>query len=399
MANAINIPGGMRDRLFSECGRRRELLAGFTDLFSRCGYREVMVPALEYYELFLRAGRLLTEETMYKLVDRDGRILVLRPDSTYPLARVYATKLKNEPAPQRLFYSLPVYRMDTVHGGRESEIMQAGIELVGKNGIRADLEVLSIAIRSLAMLGCDFRIEIGHAGLFKSLVSRVTSDPDLQEEIRSTVERKSYAALGDLLEPYGENESARALMRLINLFGGKEVLAEAERLAGDEEARAGIAYLRSLHTELSRAGLAERVRFDMGLVREIDYYTGIVFTAYVRGSGIPVLSGGRYDGLIGSFGVPAPGAGFSIHVDAVANCLPLPEEAPPEVLLHYEEGRLGDALEALVSFPPGTAELSLGESEDASLAIAAQKRAKRVVVFPASGGRREISLSGKEGAK
>ena len=163
--NWIRAPEGVRDRLFAECAERRRLENAMIELFASRGYREVATPGLEYYNLFARTGHPLPEESLYKLTDREGRLLVLRPDLTMPIARIAATRLAGEELPLRLCTVQSVYRMRSSYTGRPGEWRQGGIELIGASGLDADLEVVTLAADCLRTLGIgDFRLEIGHAG-------------------------------------------------------------------------------------------------------------------------------------------------------------------------------------------------------------------------------------------
>ena len=207
-------------------------------------------------------------------------------------------------------------RANPAHNGSSREIPQCGVELIGAKGLKADLEIIVTAIDSLRSCGAPrFHVELGHAGFFRDLAARLDLDDGQEEEIRTLVEGKNFAALNAFLSPYRGNPACAALERLSRLFGGTEVLAEAERLAGKTEA---VDYLHALYDELSAAGYGQYVRFDLGMVHQIDYYTGVVFRGYVEGAGDAVLSGGRYDALVEIFGREAQATGFAVDVDAVA---------------------------------------------------------------------------------
>ena len=227
MRSIINTPEGTRDRLFAECRGRRRVRQALTGLFQGRGYGEVSTPEVEFYDLFLQSGSPLPQEAMLKIIDRGGRIMVMRPDCTTPIARVAATKLKNLPLPQRLYYDQTVFRSGDAHRGGSSEIAQCGVELIGAAGARADLEVVALAVDALRSCGLtDFHVELGHAGFFRNLAARMEMDEDEVERMRALIEGKNFAALNDLLEPYGDRPACQALRRLSRLFGGVEVLDE-----------------------------------------------------------------------------------------------------------------------------------------------------------------------------
>jgi ATP phosphoribosyltransferase regulatory subunit len=378
----ITTPEGTRDRIYSQCTQRRAVERAVTELFLRRGYCEIMTPEVEYYDLFIRSGNPLPQESMLKIIDRSGRIIVMRPDNTTPIARVAATKLRNAPRPMRLFYNQTVFRSDESHRGRRSEIAQCGVELLGAGGIRPDIEVIALAVQTLEEAGArDYQIELGHAGFFRSLVAQLDTDEETVESMRLYIENKNFAALADRLEPFANNPAYPALRKLSALFGGAEVLDEAERLS------AGLAsdcldYLRRVFTELSRAGYGDRVRFDLGMVHRLDYYSGVVFRGYVRGSGRVVLSGGRYDTLFDSFGLHMPATGFALDVDAITESLPTPSPLKaPDAVLRPEAGMLRRALLIIDSSPPGEYVLTSEETMDGTMEEARRLGARRVVML------------------
>lgn len=385
MKLTVNTPEGTRDRLFSECQERRQVQTRLTRLFRQRGYLEVSTPDTEFYDLFALSGSAIPQERMVKVWDASGKICVMRPDSTTPIARVAATKLCSLPLPQRLYYDQTVYRSNPAHNGGSREIPQCGVELIGARGMKADLEIIVTAIDALRSCGAPrFHVELGHAGFFRDLAARLEVGEEKLEEIRALIEGKNFAALNALLAPYSGDTASAALNRLSRLFGGPEVLAEAEKLAGKTEA---VDYLRGLYDELSAAGYGPYVRFDLGMVHQIDYYTGVVFRGYVEGAGEAVLSGGRYDHLVEVFGREAPATGFAVDVDAVARTLP--ETALPALrcVVHYEPGYLAQALEAVDSRPAGTCELSPCRTLESSKNLARDKGAEAVLVFDKNGER------------
>lgn len=387
MKVTVNTPEGTRDRLFAECQERRQVQAKLTRLFRQRGFLEVSTPDTEFYDLFALSGSAIPQERMLKVGDPSGKICVMRPDSTTPIARVAATKLKTLPLPQRLYYDQTVYRSNPAHNGDSREIPQCGVELIGAAGKKADLEIIVTAIDALRSCGAShFHVELGHAGFFRDLAGRMELGEGKQEEMRGLIEGKNFAALNLLLAPYEGDPACAALKRLSRLFGGAEVLDEAEKLAGRTDA---VDYLRQLYDELSAAGYGPYVRFDLGMVHQIDYYTGVVFRGYVEGAGDAVLSGGRYDNLVGVFGREAQATGFAVDVDAVARTLP--ETALPVLrsVVHYEPGYLAQALEAVDSRPAGTCELSPCRTLTSTRNLAREKGVSSIIIFDKDGERVE----------
>ena len=298
MSLHITTPEGTRDRLFAECLERRQVQGALVELFRRRGYAEVITPEVEYYDLFLQSGNPLPQESMLKIIDRSGKIMVMRPDSTAPIARVAATKLKGMPLPQRLYYDQTVFRSGHAHDGGSSEIAQCGVELIGAVGWKADVEMVALAVDALRCCGVeDFHIEVGHAGFFRALAARLGLPAEEVERMRSYIEQKSYAALNDMLEAVEGNPARAALARLPYLFGGAEVLQEARELAGPCKS---LDYLAELYEELEAAGYGGYVRPGPGPSDRL-----------LHRRGVPGLCGGR--GAPGALWRPLRPAGGTVR--------------------------------------------------------------------------------------
>ena len=335
-------PEGTRDLLFEECLTQRAVENTLTDVFTLRGFNEVVTPGLEFYDVFDPGRSGIEQEVMYKLTDKRGRLMVLRPDSTLPIARLTATRLQNQQKPLRLFYTQRVYRSNPGLTGRNDEVMQSGIELLGAAGRRADLEVVATAIEAMSKCVPNFRIELGHAGFFRALAAKLPVSDEVREDIRRSIEAKNYPALGRILDGLDDSPAVEAMRRLPRLFGGEEVFAEAARLCVDEAAEKTLSYLRELYGALSALPMGGRIMIDLGLVQRIDYYTDIIFSAYVEDCGDAVLTGGRYDNLLELFGAPMPAVGFAVNVDAIAKILIEHGKAsgpePADVLVHGDAG-------------------------------------------------------------
>ena len=222
MKLTVNTPEGTRDRLFAECQERRQVQQRLTRLFRQRGFLEVSTPETEYYDLFAHSGCAIPQERMLKVSDPSGKICVMRPDSTTPIARVAATKLKTLTLPQRLYYEQTVYRDNPAHNGGSREIAQCGVELIGAVGRKADLEMLAGAIDALRSCGASvFHVELGHVDFFRELAARLDLDEEGAESLRQLVEGKNFAALHSFLEPHRANPACAVLERLSGCSAGR----------------------------------------------------------------------------------------------------------------------------------------------------------------------------------
>ena len=318
----ISTPEGTRDLLFSSCRALRQTENAVRDALEERGYSEIITPAVEYYDVFAQANPELDQDQMLKIIDKSGRICVARPDNTTPIARIAATRLDDAALPVRLYYSQKVFRSVSGDHGHKGEFLQVGAELIGADGLAADKDILSAAFAALSRTCADnFRIELGHAEIYKALIEELGADAASSEAIRRLIENKSFAALGDALQPFGSRPAAKALSAMPQLFGGIEVLDEVETLTGNVRVLGAIAYLRRLYQALDEAGYGDRIMIDLGLVHEMDYYTGIMFRGYIGGAGAAILAGGRYNALCAKFGRDLPAGGFGIDVESVAESL------------------------------------------------------------------------------
>ena len=318
----ISTPEGTRDLLFSSCRALRQTENAVREALEERGYSEIITPAVEYFDVFAQANPELDQDQMLKIIDKSGRICVARPDNTTPIARIAATRLDDAALPVRLYYSQKVFRSVSGDHGHKGEFPQVGAELIGADGLAADKDILSAAFAALSRTGADnFRIELGHAEIYKALIEELGADAASSEAIRRLIENKSFAALGDALQPFGSKPAAKALSAMPQLFGGIEVLDEVETLTGNVRVLGAIAYLRRLYQALDEAGYGDRIMIDLGLVHEMDYYTGIMFRGYIGGAGAAILAGGRYNALCAKFGRDLPAGGFGIDVESVAESL------------------------------------------------------------------------------
>lgn len=376
-------PEGTRDLLFEECLARREVEKKLSGLFSGFGYSEVVTPGIEFFDVFGSKGY-FPQESLYKLVDMKGRLIAMRPDSTVPIARIVATRLKNSKLPLRLFYNQNIFSLNRYLTGRSDEIVQAGIELIGSSSKMADYEVLSAAIQALSAFDKNFRLEIGDIGFFSELVLMLDITEAEREEIRHLVEAKNYPALNDLLDKIGDSPAARALKQLPRLFGGEEVFEKAAMLFSDPKIDTILNNLKGIYKKLSELGFNGNITVDLAIVNRIDYYSGVVFRGYLQGYGEPVLWGGRYDRLISEFGYDIPAIGFGINVDAVATMLRRQDKAPkmnpPEIIIFGESGfEMKALLKAQEYIALGKAvEISLLSTIEEAKAYALEKGIKMV---------------------
>ena len=311
------LPKGVKIYLPDEAAAKRSVEQRLLSVFTRWGYREVVTPTYEFADV-LSVG---TDETlqgeMFKLVDRDtGRMLALRADITPQIARIVATRLRDEPKPLRLAYVANVFRYEEPQVGRYREFYQAGVELVGLEKPEADAEMIAMTVEGLQALGLDrFQINVGQADFFRGVLEELKIDRERGRQLQEALSRKDASTLERLVKDLAPPAStAELLVALPDLFGREEVLERGARLVKNPRSDRALANLAEVHRLLRAYGLADAVILDLGEVRGFDYYSGVHFEGYVSGLGAPLCGGGRYDQMLGRFGYDCPATGFAFEV-------------------------------------------------------------------------------------
>ena len=397
-------PEGTRDLLFDECAARRIIEERLRTIFVKNAYSEVVTPGLEFYDVFSSKTRYFSQESMYKLSDAKGRLMVIRPDTTLPIARLAATRLRDEALPLKLFYNQNIFRINPKNNGRDDEIFQSGIELIGGDVKLSDIEVLFLAVDALKSCTTDdFRLEIGNSAFFKKLITKLHVSEDESEEIRSAIENKNYPELKRLLQSIGDFPEVKALAELPKLFGGAEVFKKAyEAFAGIDDMKEPLDYLQSNYNTLCRLGISDKITVDFGLVNKANYYTGILFRGYIEGYGMSVLSGGRYDTLTDDFGADIPATGFAVNINAVASVMLKKAQSPllqkPDVLVFIKDSSFDKGIHhARKIMEAGyIVDTSVISDEEEAMTYARKKGINRVDVFEADGSVRTIINGGKK---
>jgi ATP phosphoribosyltransferase regulatory subunit len=305
------IPSGTRDVLPEESAELRRISDALRATFLEFSYGEVYTPALEY-ESVLARGDLRALAPAYRLFDPSGQTLVLRTDMTVPIARVVATRYANAQPPLRFCYFAHCYRAVRPQRGRPRELLQAGVELIGSPAPGGTAEVLTVLVRALHACGLEhFRVGLGDAALYPQLMSELAVPDALAQRLLDALARRNFVALAEELAGSSLDEPARRLLCELPQRRGMpgELLA-----ALPDAARPAAEGLASIIDLLER-DVAERVILDLGLVRELGYYTGAIFEVYDPTLGHPIGGGGRYDDLLGRFGAPQPAVGFALGLE------------------------------------------------------------------------------------
>ncbi len=316
LVDSAPLPDGARDVLPIESAELAAIEASLRATFAGFGYREVRTPLLEFAGVMDRAqegglGR------AFRLFDDHGQVLVVRPDLTIPVARLVAGRLGDHPGPLRVSYIAECLRPPPSGRAERLEERQAGIELVGLSGPAADAEVVSLLVGALTALGIDdLKVALGDVSLTRAVLDGVGVSESDQTRLQHAVRARNLVAWRRIAASLTLDDDARRLVaELPTVRGGSDVL-RALAVAVPAAAPQCETLLTTLDL-LEAHGTADYVMTDLGVLRDWGYYSGIVVEAYAPGVGRPVAVGGRYDGLIGRFGMARPAVGAAVLLDRV----------------------------------------------------------------------------------
>lgn len=312
------IPPGTRDVLPDEMRELRRLEAALRETFERYGYGEVATPTIEYDEVLSQAdGRLA--RAAYRFFDEQGELLALRSDMTVPIARLVATRFADVDPPHRLAYVASAYRAVRPQRGQMREFAQAGVELIGAEAPDGTAEVVEVLDAALEAVGLDRAvIGLGDADLYRQLLDELGIAGEARDSLLAKLAAHDLVGLEDELdvqEGIGA-EQAETLISLSQLRGGVEVLDRARKLGGTAVERA-TARIGATVEALSARGASGRVQIDLGLLRDLGYYSGAILEVYDPALGHILGGGGRYDRLLARFGRDLPAAGFALYLERV----------------------------------------------------------------------------------
>jgi ATP phosphoribosyltransferase regulatory subunit len=312
-------PRGFRDVLFDEAGERAAVTRAVSECFARYGYRTVETPAVEEYATFTTGAGASLQGNAFRMVDLDGSLLALRPEMTLPIARLAASRLADEPGPQRLCYAADVYREQASLRGEARQFTQLGVELLGVNGPASDAEVVCVLVDALAAAGLvEFTVGVGTVAVLRALIDAAEAGEAWAGALLEAAHTRNLVAFDALTAaadvPVGVGGALRAVVRIA---GGRDAIAACRMAVGAAGCADSLDDLEATWDLLEAAGTADRVRVDFGILRSFDYYTGLIVEAYAPGLGLPLGGGGRYDAVLGAFGSPMPAAGFALSLERV----------------------------------------------------------------------------------
>ena len=313
----LHTPEGVRDVYGKECARKLTIENKINNIFNLYGFHNVQTPTFEFFDIFNKERGSVPSKNLYKFFDREGNTLVLRPDLTPSIARIAAKNYMDVNVPIKLCYNANTYINNSELQGKLKEITQLGCELIGDDSVEADAEMVALVVNSLKSAGFDkFLVEIGQVDFYKGLLEECGFEDDVEEELRIRIENKNFFGVEELLDSKDIPSNIKdTFLKLPSLFGSSDVLAKAKELATNEKSLKAIERLEEVYSILVDYKVADYISFDLGMLSNFNYYTGIIFKAYTYGTGDAIVAGGRYDKLLSQFGKDSAAIGFAVYMD------------------------------------------------------------------------------------
>lgn len=370
----LKIPYGTRDFLPAEAAGKRVVETRLAKLFSQWGYEEVVTPSIEYLDTLSLGGSKSIGNHLFKLFDKENKTVALRHEMTTPIARLVSTRLQDSPLPLKLSYISSVFRYEQTQAGRQCEFYQAGVELMGPGSPATDAEVVALAVTGLLRSGLtEFTVCLGQVEFLNGILNQYRLSEQEQDELKEAMERRNLVELNQLVDGLSLPENAKQVLKNLPLLnGGEELLKHAYDLALNEQSRRALDNLAEIYRLLKAYKVEKYVRFDLGIIRDFSYYTGMVFEVYAPGLGYPLCGGGRYDHLLADFGTACPATGFALGIERILLAIErqkLPMHSlPRDVYVGYAPGKEVAAIERAAALRE--------QGKSVELAVSSQSEAK-----------------------
>jgi len=319
----LHTPEGVRDIYGAEYEKKLNVQKLLHDKISLYGYSDIQTPSFEFFDVFGSDIGTTPSRELYKFFDKEGNTLALRSDFTPSIARCAAKYFMDENAPLRFSYLGNAFTNVSNLQGKLKETTQMGVELIGDDSVYADAEVLSVTIEALLNTGLkDFQVSVGNAEFFKGLCEEFSFSEEMEATVYEYISNKNFFGAQEYLVNENVNKDVRnKLLKTGELVGSVEVLETASALAGNKRSKDAVERLAELYKVLQKYGIEQYVSFDLGMLTQYHYYTGMIFKVYTYGVGDAIVKGGRYDALLSKFGKKAPAIGFVILIDDLMQAL------------------------------------------------------------------------------
>ena len=338
----LHTPDGVRDLYNEDYKKKLDIQDKLHQVFEQYGCLDIQTPTFEYFDVFSKQLGTTPSKDLFKFFDTEGNTVVLRPDFTPSIARCAAKYFDPENEAVKLCYMGNTFTNASKYQGRLKETTQCGVECIGDGSAEADAQMLAMVVDSLKSIGMEkFQISVGHAGFFDALLDAAELRRKQANKLRALLDNKNFLDVEVFVEELDVESRLKTLFLLLADFDiTDEDLENAKAWAVDyPNVAKAIDSLEELNQNVKEKGIREYISFDLGMISNYEYYTGIIFAGYTYGLGEPIVKGGRYDTLMSNFDKDAPAIGFAFVVDQLLTAISAKKEVEEDRYLTFALGK------------------------------------------------------------
>ena len=324
------------------------VLLNIRKMYDSYGYKKISLPSFEEYDLY-NENKDFIDRNVLTVMSPNGKLLALRPDITLSVAKKVSKDQSLKYS--KIYYQENTYNLTKYVGYEEDE--QLGIELIGKESTFLDFEIINLAVKSLDIINKKSMIVLSHAGFISSIFENFDLEYEIKEEILDCINRKNSHDIQKILKSNEHiSENVKKLIYKIPELSGNLENIEKELLKYEINVNTKkiLSELKQLNSLLMKFYKKSKIIFDFSVVKNLNYYNGIILQGYIEGFPNVILTGGRYDKLFEKFGVDTGAVGFAILTDGLKGYYKDTDKKDFEVLITYDNSDFEKLVEIVNDF-------------------------------------------------
>ncbi|WP_369717411.1 ATP phosphoribosyltransferase regulatory subunit [Leptotrichia alba] len=324
------------------------VLLNIRKMYDSYGYKRISLPSFEEYDLY-NENKDFIDRNVLTVMSPNGKLLALRPDITLSVAKKVSKDQSLKYS--KIYYQENTYNLTKYVGYEEDE--QLGIELIGKESTFLDFEIINLAVKSLDIINKKSMIILSHAGFISSIFENSDLDYEIKEQIFDCINRKNSHDIQKILKNNEHiSENVKKLIYKIPELSGNLENIEKELLKYEinENTKKILFELKQLNSLLLKFHKKSKIIFDFSIVKNLNYYNGIILQGYIENFPNVILTGGRYDKLFEKFGVDTGAVGFAILTDGLKGYYKDENKNDFEVLIVYDNSDFEKLVEIINDF-------------------------------------------------
>ena len=324
------------------------VLLNIRKMYDSYGYKKISLPSFEEYDLY-NENKDFIDRNVLTVMSPNGKLLALRPDITLSVAKKVSKDQSLKYS--KIYYQENTYNLTKYVGYEEDE--QLGIELIGKESTFLDFEIINLAVKSLDIINKKSMIVLSHAGFISSVFDNFDLEYEIKEEILDCINRKNSHDIQKILKS-NEHISAnvkKLIYKIPELSGNLEnIEKELLKYEINVNMKKILSELKQLNSLLMKFYKKSKIIFDFSVVKNLNYYNGIILQGYIEGFPNVILTGGRYDKLFEKFGVDTGAVGFAILTDGLKGYYKDTDKKDFEILIAYDNSDFEKLVEIVNDF-------------------------------------------------